>query len=102
VALSWLFAVDGAELGLQGRGGREAIGERVGVGQRVDVHLLDECDVDWSHAGDVAALSGPHVAEFPEANGLGFFAAADGVEELFLEEEYTGSVGSAVRNWSPT
>ena len=35
-----LVAVDRAELVLQRGGGGEAVGDRVGVGQRVDVDLL--------------------------------------------------------------
>ena len=39
-------------------------------------------------AGDVAPLPGPHVAEFPQADGLRLFAGANRGQEFFLEEEH--------------
>ena len=88
MAVVQLLAVDRAELVLQRGGGGEAVGDRVGVGERVDFDRLDRSDADRPDAGDVAPLAGAHHAELPQADRLRFFAAADGVEEFFLEEEH--------------
>jgi len=88
VTLSQLLAIDGAEFVLQRRSRWEAVRYGVGVGQRLDIDGFDRRDPDVPYARDVAPLPGSHVAELPEADRLGFFARADGVEELLFEEEH--------------
>ena len=88
MALGQLIAVNGSQFVLQfGRGG-EAIGNCVGVGQGIDFDRLDQCDADVADARDVAPLASPHVAEFPQANRLRFFAGADRGQKFLFEEEH--------------
>ncbi len=63
-------------------------GNSIGISERIDVDGLDGCDANMADAGDVAPLAGPHVAEFPQANGLGFFAGPDRGEEFLFEEQH--------------
>jgi hypothetical protein len=88
VALGERIAVDRAELVLQRGCGGEAIGDRVRVGERLDIDRLDRRDPDVSDAGDITALARSHVAEFPEADRLGFLAGANGGQEFLFEEEH--------------
>jgi hypothetical protein len=88
VAGGEFFAVDGPQLVLQGAGGRESVGNGIGIGEGVDIHRLDRCNVNRTDAGYVAALPGPHVAEFPQPDRLRLFAGADRGQEFLLEEEH--------------
>jgi hypothetical protein len=88
MTLSQFVAVDGSEFVLHLDGGREAVGDRIDVGKCVNCNRLDQRNADVPDARDVAPLARPHVAEFPQANRLRFFAGADRGEKLFLEEEH--------------
>jgi hypothetical protein len=73
----------------RGRGG-ETVRNCVRVGKGIDFDRLDQCDANVANARDVAPLAGPHVAEFPKANRLRFFAGANRRQEFLFEEEHDG------------
>ena len=71
----------------RGRGG-ETVGNCVRVGKGIDFNGLDQCDANVANAWDVAPLAGPHMAEFPQANRLRFFAGANRRQEFLFKEEH--------------
>jgi hypothetical protein len=88
VTLGQLFAVDSSQFVLQLGCGGKAVGNCVRVRKGFNFYRLDECDANVANARDVAPLTGPHVAELPQANRLRFFARADGGQEFLFEEEH--------------
>ncbi len=88
MTLGEFVAVDGAEFVLQRRGVGEPVRDGIGISERIDIDGLDGRDSNMADTGNVAALAGAHVAELPQANGLGLFAGPDGGEEFLFEEEH--------------
>ena len=88
VPLSEFVAVDGSELMLESGGTFEAIGNGIGIGQRVDGDGLNQSDANVANPRNVAPLARAHVAEFPETNRPGFLAGADGGQGFLFEPEH--------------
>ncbi len=88
MALGQLLAVYGSQLVLQLGRGEETVGDCVRVGKGVDINWLYERDANVADAWDVAPLARSHVAEFPQANRLGFFPRADRGQVFVFKEEH--------------
>jgi len=88
VARRDFVGVECVEFRAQGVRRGEAVGDRVGVGEFRDVHLLDPVDGDVTRAGYVAPLAFAHHAILPEADRLGLFAGTDRGQKFFLEQKH--------------
>ena len=68
------------------------VGKPSGIASASVSELTSTCSTDVIRIApitrDVASLTGAHHAVFPQPDGLGLGAVADGIEEFTLEEEH--------------
>jgi hypothetical protein len=83
-----LLAVDRSQLALQSRGVWKTIGKRIGIRKLVDLHWFNRHDLNMADPGNIAPLTGAHVAELPQPDRLRLFARTNGRQKLLLEQQH--------------